>query len=393
MPPDERVRCLAVIPARGGSKGVPAKNLALVGGLPLVARAVRAAKAAHRIDAVLVSSDDPAIRAVAEAEGAIAIARPAAISGDTASSEAAVLHALDQLRDPAIAGPAITVMIQCTSPFTTGDDLDRLVAALDDPGVAAAITVAADHGFLWTRDAAGMGAGINHDPRLPRRRRQDLAPQYLETGAAYAMRTAAFRATGTRFCGPVALVETDSPRVEIDTPDDLALVRAIAATRGTAPDPARLAGVKALVTDFDGVHTDDRVTVAQDGQEAVRCSRADGLGIEMLKAAGVPVLILSREANPVVTRRAEKLRVPVIQGALDKESVLRGWLAAEGLQAAEIAYVGNDANDIACLALAGLSFVPADAHPSARNAAQHVLAANGGAGAVREVCDLILAAR
>ncbi len=379
------MRCLAVIPARGGSKGVPGKNLAPIAGVPLVARAIRAALAAERIDAVAVSTDDPAILSLAEAEGAAPVARPAEISGDTASSESAVLHALDFLRRDY----DIVLLIQCTSPFTTADDLDRLVAALDDPAFDAALTVVEDHGFLWS----GGGAGVNHDHRQPRKRRQDLPPQYRETGAAYAMRIAALRATGTRFCGKVALVETDAPPIEIDTPADLALARAIAETRRPAPDRAALARVKALVTDFDGVHTDDRVSTDQDGREAVRCSRADGLGVEMLRAAGVPLLILSREANPVVSARAAKLRATVIQGEKDKEAALRRWLAEQGLAPQDIAYIGNDANDIACLALAGLSFVPADAHPVARNAAQHMLAAKGGHGAVREVCDLILAAR
>jgi N-acylneuraminate cytidylyltransferase len=389
LPPDRPVRCLAVIPARGGSKGVPHKNLALVGGVPLVARAIRAALSARSIDAVAVSSDDPAILALAQEEGAIPIVRPAALSDDAASSEAAVLHALDARADD----PAITLLIQCTSPFTSSEDLDQLVAALDDPAMDAALIVAEDHGFLWSRDADGRGSGINHDHHGPRRRRQDLPPQYRETGAAYAMRTAAFRAAKSRFCGPVALVETQAPVIEIDTPADLSVVRAIADTRRTAPDHARLAAVKALVTDFDGVHTDDSVVVSQDGSEAVRCSRADGLGIELLKAAGVPVLILSREANPVVARRAEKLGVPVIQGEREKVRALTAWLAEQRLTAGEIAYIGNDVNDLGCLGLAGLSFAPVDAHDAARDAAQHVLRSRGGGGAVREVCDLILAAR
>ncbi|MFW2830495.1 cytidylyltransferase domain-containing protein [Sphingomonas sp. ID0503] len=380
-------RAIAVIPARGGSKGLPGKNLAPLDGVPLVLRTIRAAQAASRIDCVIVSSDDPAILALAKEAGVTALDRPAAISGDEASSEAAVLHALDSIST----ADGVVVMLQCTSPFTTPVEVDALVTALDDAAYDSAVIVRADHGFLWRRDA-GRGVGVNHDPTCPRQRRQDLEPAFRETGAGYAMRMAAFRQTGHRFCGNVALVQSDAPAVEIDDAADLALVRAIAATRAELTIPS-LSGVRALVTDFDGVHTDDCAIVSEDGTESVRVSRRDGLGIEMLKAAGVPVLILSREANAVVRRRAEKLQVPVIHGCRDKLTALRDWGVAEGIPLSDIAYVGNDVNDIECMAAVGVSCAPVDAHPEALRAATMVLERRGGDGAVREICDLILAAR
>jgi|LNFM01.1.fsa_nt_gb N-acylneuraminate cytidylyltransferase len=154
----------------------------------------------------------------------------------------------------------------------------------------------------------------------------------------------------------------------------------------------RLRRVKALVTDFDGVHTDNTVLVDETGRESVRCSRADGLGIDLLRAADIPVLILSRESNPVVAARAAKLRVEVIHDCLDKIGALRAWVSARGLQLADIAYVGNDVNDLECLEAAGLPFVPADAHTDARRAGLP-LRMRGGEGAVREVADMILAAQ
>ena len=117
-------RVIAIIPARGGSKGVPGKNLRRVGGRSLVARAVDACLAARLVDAVYVSTDDADIAKSAEAAGAEVIMRPAQLSGDTASSEAALLHALDQLimvDDE----PEVLVFVQCTSPFIASDDLDR----------------------------------------------------------------------------------------------------------------------------------------------------------------------------------------------------------------------------------------------------------------------------
>ena len=218
---------LALIPARGGSKGIPGKNLQTVGGVPLVCRSIRAALASNGVGRVVVSTDDDAIGAAAEAEGAKVIRRPAEIAGDTASSESALLHALDVLEKQ---GPleAELVFLQCTSPFTTGAQIDAVLAALHGKGSNSSLSVKPWHGFLWRTD----GRGINHDPALPRQRRQDLEPAFLETGAIYAMAITAFRRCGSRFCPPTSPVVLQEVGPEIDTPEDLALCRSIAAQKG-----------------------------------------------------------------------------------------------------------------------------------------------------------------
>ena len=215
---------LAVIPARGGSKGIPGKNLQDVGGLSLVARSVQAAFASRGVDRVVVSTDDDAIAEEAQAHGAEVVRRPAAIAGDSASSESALLHALDTLEQQGPL-PAQLVFLQCTSPFTSGSQIDQVLAALQNPEINSSFAVAPWHGFLWRRD----GRGINHDPQQPRQRRQDLEPAFLETGAIYAMTTDAFRAIGSRFCAPWQPVVIDDSGPEIDNPADLALCRSFAA--------------------------------------------------------------------------------------------------------------------------------------------------------------------
>ena len=217
---------LALIPARGGSKGIPGKNLQTVAGVPLVCRSIRAATASRGVGRVVVSTDDHAIATAAENEGASVIRRPTAIAGDTASSESALLHALDVLEQQ---GPLETelVFLQCTSPFTTGTQIDAVLAALIKERCNSSFAVTPWHGFLWRAD----GRGINHDPEQPRQRRQDLEPAFLETGAIYAMNVAAFRRCGRRFCHPTTPVVLEQVGPEIDTPDDLALCRSIAAQK------------------------------------------------------------------------------------------------------------------------------------------------------------------
>jgi YrbI family 3-deoxy-D-manno-octulosonate 8-phosphate phosphatase len=398
-------RVLAVIPARGGSKGVPAKNLAPVGGVPLVVRAVRECLAARLVTDVVVSTDDRAIAAAAREAGAEVVLRPAAIAGDTATSEAAVLHAMDA--HEALHGAAVDVvlLVQCTSPFLVREDVDGVAGAVAEDGADTAVTVAPFHGFVW-RDGtdrtggADGGHGVNHD-KAYRPRRQDRPQDLLETGAAYAMAAPGFRKHQHRFFGRTELVRTDPARVlEIDDPHDLARARALAphfdAARPGAlagASPTRLpaaADIDAVVLDFDGTQTDDRVLIDSDGREFVSVHRGDGLGIAALRRSGLTMLILSTEVNPVVAARARKLKLPVLHGIDRKDLALKQWCEEQGIAPDRVLYVGNDVNDLPCFALVGWPVAVASAHDAVRGAARAVTTVPGGEGAVREIATWLL---
>jgi len=158
----------------------------------------------------------------------------------------------------------------------------------------------------------------------------------------------------------------------------------------------KLAGIKLLACDFDGVMTDGRVYVDQDGRETVRCSRRDGMGITMLQNAGVEVVVISREANPVVTKRCEKIGVKcwsAVETTLGKLGILQAHAAESGLTVDQIAYVGDDVNDIAALNYAGVAFSVADGHRAVQSIADYVTKASGGNHVVREICELIFEAK
>ena len=418
-------RVLAVIPARGGSKGVPAKNLLPVGGVPLVARAVRECRAARLVTDVVVSTDDQAIAAAAREAGAEVVLRPAAIAGDTATSEAAVLHAVDA--HEALHGAVVDVvlLVQCTSPFIVREDIDGVAGAIVENGADTAVTVAPFHGFIWRdaesaesaedvvaagslaeHDAAvGGGYGVNHDKSF-RPRRQDRPQDLLETGAAYAMEAAGFRKHQHRFFGRTELVRTDPARVlEIDDPHDLARARTLAplfdADLPQALNFARAGGtpigalptaddIDAVVLDFDGTQTDDRVLVDSDGREFVSVHRGDGLGIAALRDSGLKMLILSTEQNPVVAARARKLKLPVQHGIDRKDLALKQWCEEQGIAPERVLYVGNDVNDLPCFALVGWPVAVASAHDVVRGAARAVTTVPGGDGAIREIASWIL---
>ncbi|MFF8893282.1 acylneuraminate cytidylyltransferase [Brevibacterium casei] len=372
---------VAIIPARGGSKGIPLKNLQKVAGVSLLARAINAAKATPSIDRVVVSTDHEGIAAEAVRAGAEVSHRPAEIAGDTATSESAIIHTLGDLGEDY----GVTVFLQCTSPFIDSASIDNAVCRVRDDEDDVVFSAVEDHSFLWRLGDDGEAVSVGHDKAF-RPRRQDRPKHYNETGAFYVMRTAGLLESGHRFFGRVGIEEVPPEHArEIDDMSDLTLVRAIASTQETA----QVIDVDALVTDFDGVHTDDGAYVDEDGNEHVRVHRGDGMGVSRLAKAGFPVMILSKERNPVVTRRAEKLHIGVTQGVDNKSEVLRSWIDEQGLDAARVAYVGNDINDLEAFDVVGWPIAVADAHPKVLAAARVVLDRPGGRGAVREVCDLI----
>ncbi|MFJ2129692.1 cytidylyltransferase domain-containing protein [Streptomyces sp. NPDC087845] len=390
---------LAVIPARGGSKGVPAKNLAQVGGVPLVARAVRACLTSREVTDVVVTTDDAAIADAARAAGDTLgapervhiVQRPAAIAGDRSSSEDAVLHALDAYEAMHSRTADVVLLVQCTSPFVVREDIDGVAAAVARDGADTAVTVAPFHGFLWRDGGVSEkdNHGVNHDKSV-RQMRQDRPEDLLETGTAYAMNAAGFRTHRHRFFGHTALVRTDAARVlEIDDPHDLARARALAPLLDPSPLPT-LDDIDAVVLDFDGTQTDDRVLIDADGRETVAVHRGDGLGIAALRKAGMPLLILSTEQNPVVAARAHKLRIPVLHGIDRKDLALKQWCDEQSVAPERVLYVGNDVNDLPCFALAGWPVAVASAHDSVRAAARAVTTTPGGFGAIREIAAWLL---
>jgi YrbI family 3-deoxy-D-manno-octulosonate 8-phosphate phosphatase len=189
--------------------------------------------------------------------------------------------------------------------------------------------------------------------------------------------------------------------LEIDDPHDLARARALAPLFDGGEQPAAPAGqfpgylptradIDAVVLDFDGTQTDDRVLVDSDGRELVSVHRGDGLGIAALRRAGLPLLILSTEENPVVAARARKLRIPVLHGIDRKDLALKQWCEEQGIAPERVLYAGNDVNDLPCFDLVGWPVAVASAHDVVRAAARAVTSAPGGAGAIREIASWIL---
>ncbi len=385
------MKCVLVIPARGGSKGIPRKNILPLLGVPLVAYSIQAALRARLVDRVVVSTDDTEIGAISQQYGAEVVWRPADISGDSASSESALLHALEYLSLTEGYQPDLLAFLQCTSPLTQAEDIDGTIQALLDAGADSGLAVIPFHYFLWQNDPSGDAIGLNHSKTV-RPLRQEREAQYLETGAVYVMRVPGFLQAQHRFFGKTALYQMPAERrLEIDNPVDFTIAEALVSQQGRMRQTSALPEeIGALVLDFDGVFTDNKVLVFQDGREAVVCDRSDGWGIGRLKKSGLPMLVLSTEPNPVVAARAGKLDLPCLQDIQDKWPALEAWLAERSIDPVSVVYVGNDDNDLPCMTRVGCAVAPADAYPKVMAVADIVLEHRGGDGAIREICELIL---
>ena len=379
---------VGIILARGGSKGIPRKNLQLVGGVPLVQRAIETLSQAIGIASVYVSTDDPDIATLAKNCGCNAVNRPKEFSSDTASSEAALLHALNQLKSENIE-PTTIVFVQCTSPFISAAEIKEGVELVHKGLFDSVFSAKETHVFLWGLKAGDRAKGINHREATQRQRRQDKEPEFRETGAFYIFNSEGFKHSKNRFFGKIGIIKTEMSEIEVDTYEDLQIANKISEIKN-GKEALDTTNIRALVMDFDGVHTDDKVIILPDGSEAVTCSREDGYGLEKLKSYGFNLLILSKEKNNISQQRAKKLGITCLNSIDNKRIALEAWLKEHSLSWSEIAYIGNDENDVECMKKAGISFSPLGSHPSAKAASSGPsITKKGGEGAIREVAEII----
>lgn len=206
---------IAIIPARGGSKGIPNKNLKNIGGVNLISRTINAAMNCSHISQVFVTTDCEQIASVSVSAGANLISRPSHLASDTASSEDALIHAISSISGFELISPKF-VFLQCTSPFTKPSDISKVIEGVDG-NHNSSFSAREWHGFLWNKS----GEGINHNFREKRKRRQDLSTQLLETGAIYCIATEPFLMHKSRFISPINPVKLSHLSPEIDTEEDL----------------------------------------------------------------------------------------------------------------------------------------------------------------------------
>ena len=397
---------LAIIPARGKSKSIPRKNIKEFAGYPLIAYSIAAGLQAKMVTRVIVSTDDEEIAAVARKYGAeVPFMRPDEFAQDQTADLPVFEHALGWLKEYENYEPDVVIQLRPTSPVRPKDCIDKAVSILlahPEADCVRGVVLAGQNPYkMWhIQDDGALNPiltvkGIKEGYNTPR---QNLPTVYWQTGHIDAIRPETILQKKS-MTGDVIFPLVIDPlfTVDIDTMLDWQngerLVQQgnldmVYPAEGKRSFPEKIALV---LMDFDGVMTDDRVWVDEKGHEMVAANRGDGMGISLVKKKlGIEMVVISKEINPVVARRCEKLRIPYYQGVDNKGDLVDTILAEKKMNRDEVAYIGNDVNDLECFERVGFCAAPSDAHITVKQKADLILQKRGGKGAVREFCDLLI---
>lgn len=404
----DQLSVLVVIPARGGSKGISGKNIRSFSGYPLIAWSIAAGKASKFSPRVIVSTDDPNIAAVAREWGAeTPFLRPSEFAQDNTTDLPVFVHALDWLNEHEGYKPDLVIQLRPTSPIRpqscVDDAIEVMLAHLDADSVRGVVPAGQNPHKMWRLDPNGLEPmrnlldveGIDEPYNAPR---QILPPVFWQTGHIDVIKPSVIM-SGTMSGARVYPTLIDPAfTVDLDNLNDWTRAEWLAKYGGLPmvtpgktkrPMPAK---ISLLALDFDGVVTDNRVWVNQNGEEMIAANRSDSLIMDRLRENGTEIVIISSETNPVVSARAKKMRVEAIQGVglKDKAEVLSKLCAERGIPLNEVVFAGNDINDIPAFKIVGWAVTVPDGMNEALAEADHITIRKGGHGAVREICDLII---
>ncbi len=358
---------LAIVQARGGSKGLPRKNLRLLCGHPLVAYSVATGMAAQGVTRVLISTDDEEIAEVAKQYGAEApFLRPAELAQDDTPDLPLFEHAIEWLARHEDYHPEMIVQLRPTTPLRPRGMVDESIGILRADPLAhcvRGVTIPKQNPYKMWRDGADgclrplMEGEFEEPYNMPR---QKLPDTFWQTGHVDVIRTSTITQLHSLTGKRVRPIMVDMNYcVDIDTLVDFDLAEEAIRQKHLDidfPRPVSAGGqrgwpkpIQLIVFDFDGVFTDNRVYVLEDGREAVACNRGDGMGLSLLKNAGLEMVVLSTEVNPVVMARCRKLGLECQHGLNDKRAALEALARKKNVDLRNVLYVGNDINDIGCM--------------------------------------------
>ena len=392
MNKDKKV--LAFVPARCGSQSIKLKNIKLFCGQPLIYWNLLALQEAPSITQIVLATDCDEIQNTARGFGFSKLTvyrRQAANATDTSSTESVMLEYLQ--KEPQ-SDETLFMLVQATSPLTITTHFEQALTYMEKQAADSLLTCVRTKRFFWTAN----GHPVNYD-HTHRPRRQDFDGMLMENGAFYITSVASLKAHQNRLSGKVAVYEMpEYTAVEIDEEDDWPVAEAmmkkhvLPRLKGRRHD---FSHIKALITDVDGVLTDASMYYTEHGDELKKFNTHDGKGLELLRQAGLKVAIITTENTQIVARRAAKLKVDyVYQGIKDKLPVALDICQKEGFTLNEIAYIGDDVNDLTLLEKVGLAVCPANATPKVKALPGIVqLPVAGGNGAVRYLAEMILANR
>lgn len=384
---------VAFIPVRGGSKSIPLKNIKPISGKPLVYWTVKAACGCKYIDKVFIATDSDKIRETVEEfkngseatlfEKTEVIGRSAESASDTASTEFAMLEFAKKVEFDNI------VLIQATSPLLVSSDLDRGFETFSEENVDSVLSVVRQKRFHWGEDEKGFAHPTNYDV-FHRPRRQEFDGYLVENGAFYISSKKDLLKSKNRVSGNIKAVEMNEDTFfEIDEPSDWVIIEALMQKNGIAA-PKRIPEVKMFLTDCDGCLTDGGMYYSEHGDELKKFNTRDGMGFALLRSRGVVTGIITSENVDLNRRRAEKLKLDVLEaGCKDKVSTIEALCKKYNIPLENVVYIGDDVNDLDAIKMVGYGCCPADAMPQVKDASKYITKAKGGEGVIREVVEML----
>lgn len=384
---------VAFIPVRGGSKSIPLKNIKMIAGRPLVYWTVKAACGCKSIDKVYIATDSEKIRDVVETfksgfesetfEKAEVIGRSSDSASDTASTESAMLEFAETYDFDNI------VLVQATSPLLKSSDLDRGFEKFNEHDTDSVLSVVRQKRFHWAEDENGIAHPTNYDV-YHRPRRQEFEGYLVENGAFYISSKADLLKSRNRVSGNIKVVEMNEDTfLEIDEPSDFTIIELLMKKNGISA-PSCIPYIKMFITDCDGCLTDGGMYYSEFGDELKKFNTRDGMGFKLLREKGVITGILTSENVKLNQRRAEKLKLDIIEaGCTDKLKTIKKICEGRNIDIKNVCYVGDDINDIEAIKAVGFGCCPSNAIDEVKVYASFIAPHKGGEGAIRDVIDQI----
>ena len=381
------MRWVAYMPLRGGSKSIPGKNIRPLAGTPLFAWSLQSAIDSGCFDEIWVGTDDTLISETVKtcfAGQVRLLERSPETCSDEASTESAMLEFARNIKFDVIC------LVQATSPMTIAADFAAAREQFLDQNADSLLTATRTKRFFWTPS----GKPLNYDPAA-RPRRQDFAGSLIENGAFYFTRRQILEQELCRLGGSVSVFEMHAESaLEIDEPEDWERAEAMLEQRKLQDHSAQIRAIQALIIDVDGTLTDGGMYYGPDGEALKKFNTRDAKGLQLIRQAGIRLCVMTQEQSEAVHARMRKLKIDNYHPGVDDKLTRLHKVAQDlDLPLEAIAYMGDDWNDLPCLTNVGFAFCPQDAVPEIRAVANYVTSHRAGSGAVREVCDLLLAHR
>lgn len=379
------VKKVGCIPLRKGSKSIKNKNKRKLVGRPLFTWVLNEAIFSN-LDEVVVFTDDSEIITFVNNQynwtnKVRAILRDEENATDTASTESTLIEFCEKI-DYSF---DTLCLLQATSPLTTALDINNTLDLVINDKNDTALTVVNTHRFIWNEN----GEPLNYDV-LNRPRRQDFEGLLVENGAVYVTSKEAFLSSKNRVSGKIGLVKMPEDSLyEIDSETDWVIIEALLINRLKLKKETRK--ITHLVLDVDGVFTNGTVLYSQEGEFAKQFDMRDGMGLEIIREHGIEVMVMTSENSALVKQRMEKLNINnTFLGVKDKYALLQHLSLESQIHLGNVAYIGDDVNDLANMCSVGWSLAPRNSVNIIKQNADIVLSSNSLKGAIREACAFLL---